>query len=192
MFRTFRIFMAAVVLLVLGTPAAAQQSLWSSTLTAGAGELIDDDDGTTTKIVGYFHLFGTDPDIGDLSDRDFELAGTTHSVEGLYQVEGEEGAVVLLFSPAAGAEDLSVVTLTLDGEELAGAAAIIDTLADQTAVIWPVTRHRWVDGQRIAVELTAPTAVPALPPAGLTLLALALAGAVMRARRRAEAIGRIA
>lgn len=185
----FRILMAAIVLLVLGAPAVAQQSLWSSTLIAGEGEL-PDDDGTTTTVVGYLHLEGTGIEIGDLSDRDFEFAGTTRSVGGLYQLE--DGAMVLLFSPPADVEDMSSVTLTLDGEELAAAAALMESMDDQTAVVWPVTGFRWVDGQRVAVELTAPTPVPALPPGGLTLLALALAAVVMRARRRTAAIGRAA
>ena len=79
----FGILMVAIVLLVLGTPAAAQQSLWSSTLTAGEGEL-PKDDGTTTTVVGYAHLEGAGIEFGDISDRDFEFARTTHSVGGLY------------------------------------------------------------------------------------------------------------
>ncbi len=180
----FRTLMAASVLLALGTPAAAQQSLWSSTLTAGQGEL-PNDDGTIDTAVGYLHLEGAGIEFGDLSDRDFELAGTTHYVRGLFQFE--DGSMFLLFSPPADAEGMKSATLTLDGEDLVGAAAVIDMMDDQMAVAWPVTGFRWVDGQCIAVELTAPTPVPALPPAGLTLLALALAGAAMRVRRRTAA-----
>ena len=100
--------------------------------------------------------------------------------------------MVFLFSPPADAEDVRSVTLTLDGEKLAGVAALIESMGDQTAVAWPVTGFRWVDGQRVAAELTASTPVPALPPAGLTLLALALTVAVMRTPRRTVAIGRAA
>ncbi len=178
----FRILMTAMVLLVLGTPAAAQQALWSSTLTAGQGEL-PNDDGTTNTAVGYMHLEGTGIEFGDLSDRDFELAGTTHYVRGLFQFE--DGAMFLLFSPPADAERMKSTTLTLGGEDLVGAAAVIDTMDDQTAVAWPVTGFRWVDGQRIAVELTAPTPVPALPPPGVVMGLVMMWLAFRRAARRA-------
>ena len=73
----FRSLAAAGVVLVVATPAAAQQSLlWSSTLTAASFE-IPVDDGLTIAYVGYVQ--GKEGRFGRLGDPDFDFRGITHA-----------------------------------------------------------------------------------------------------------------
>ena len=92
----FRSLAAAGVVLVVATPAAAQQSLlWSSTLTAASFE-IPVDDGLTIAYVGYVQ--GKEGRFGRLGDPDFDFRGITHAFRLFAQVSAT-GFITLQISP---------------------------------------------------------------------------------------------
>ena len=188
----FRSLVVAAVVLIASTPVAAQQSsLWSATLTAGEVEYPN---GSTR--VGYYDLtpiYGSSPiKGGELSDPDFDFRGTTHTF--WYFVQPDNGSVTLAFSPPPDEEDLDSLTFTADGHPLTmtaffsvGTATPDAPLKEATGVQLQFSDpgFRWTVGQRIAVGLTVPTSVPALPLAAAGLLALLLgAGASRRVAGR--------
>ena len=168
-----------VFVLVVGSPqAAAQEPLWSATMTA---ERIEDPDGGV--VVGYFH-----PDhptvpgspLGRLSDLDFDFNGTTYRVYALAQVLAQGlGPLDIHLSPLLDHHALERMTLNVDGYMLHVSDNLHlfdDEHRDLTHVVWAEPGFRWRDGQRVDVALTmAGQPVPALPLAAAGFLALLLA-----------------
>ena len=156
----FRGFVAVVVVLVVGVPAAAQESvLWSSILTAAE---MTDDEGNV--LIGY--LRSPELSFGELSDPDFDFRGTTHRFWSFAQ-ESSDGGLVAAFRPAMDPQDAYSLTFTLDGHRLAASDGFViheDLVGDElgSVIVWENTGFRWTDGQRIAVELTTSGRVPGL------------------------------
>ena len=181
MFRSLLIAVAAVAVLIVSTPAAAQESsLWSATLTVGE---IEYSSGSTA--VGYSGLSSVQA--GELSDPDFDFRGTTHTLWYFTQSTSGAGAgsVSLAFSPPLDGQDLDSLTFTADGHRLPGSDrfATYDVGGGDNQgvqIAWRDPGFRWTEGQRIAVGLTVPASVPALPLAAAGLLALLLGGGAYR------------
>ena len=156
---------------------AAQQSLWSTTLTAESFELTGDDG--PLRLVGYLWLSDFNQR-GALGDPDFDFRGTTHYVRGLFQ-DRDNWSVWLIIDPPPEAQDVRSMTLTVDGQALAVSDAPFveenDVLG--AVVAWPDPGFRWSDGQRIAAQLTtgqdggganqAPRATGSIPAQTLTV-----------------------
>ena len=153
----------------------AQQSLWSTTLTAESFELTGTD---TLRLVGYLWLSDVNQR-GALGDPDFDFRGTTHYVRGLFQ-DRDNWSVWLIIDPPPDAQDVRSMTLTVDGQALAVSEAPFveedDVLG--AVVAWPDPGLRWSDGQHIAVQLAtgedggganqAPRATGSIPAQTLT------------------------
>lgn len=185
--KRFKIAVATICWLLAGLPVAAQESVWSATMTVEERET----DGV--RVIGYSRDddYGLPADMGQLSDTDFEFGGTTFTVLGIYIAFGPTGTVfgTLIRGPRL---DAQTVTVTVDGQPLHGRDNIDaffdddDPDATKTGIVWADPGFQWGDGQRVAVELgIEERPVPALPLAGVGLLAalLALLGGV-NARRR--------
>ena len=185
--KSVKIAVAAIALLIAGTPVAAQESVWSATMTATEREV----DGA--RVIGYNRDddYGLPADMGQLSNTDFEFGGNMFTVLGIYHVADPRGTVVgfLIRGPRL---DAQTVTLTVDGQPLHGRDNIDaffdadDPDATKTGIGWSDPGLEWEDGQRVAVELSIDVRqTPALPLVGVGLLAalLALLGGV-NARRR--------
>ena len=193
-----RYLLAAVSVLVVSNSLAAQESLWSGTMTAGKDEI------NGNRVVGY-NRSPAAPVMGELSDAEFDFRGITYRVYSLLQAENNpllgEWAVLLAFSPLLDHQDLESMMLTVDGTVLhaSDSVAVADEASDDppwTALYWgdPGFRWtdgqridaeladeasddpplRWTDGQRIDAELTLAQPVPAFPLAAAGLLALLL------------------
>lgn len=155
----------------------AQQSLWSTTLTAEAFELTGD--GDTLRLVGYLWLSDFNQR-GALGDPDFDFRGTTHYVRGLF-LDRDTWTVWLIIDPPPDLQDVRSMTLTVDGQALAVSDSPYveedDVLG--AVVVWPDHGFRWSDGQRIAAQLTtgqdgggvnqAPLATGSVPGQRLTV-----------------------
>ena len=175
--------------LVVSMPVAAQESLWSGTMTAGKIETP-----LTGAIVGYNGNPGLPP-FGEISDPEFEFGGTTYRVFSLFQVERSptvEGdwAVALAFTPLLDHRELESMTLTVDAKalHLGDSLEVVDYPSDDppwTGVSWADPGFRWADGERVDAELLTAQPVPALPLAAAGLLASLLAfGAYRRVASR--------
>ena len=129
----------------------AQQSLWSTTLTAESFELTGTD---TLRLVGYLWLSDVNQR-GALGDPDFDFRGTTHYVRGLFQ-DRDNWSVWLIIDPPPDAQDVRSMTLTVDGQALAVSEApfVEEDEVLGAVVAWPDPGLRWSDGQHIAVQLT--------------------------------------
>lgn len=183
-----RSLLVAAAVLVASIPVAAQQQLWSATMTAGEIVYM-----TGTTAIGYFDvtpIFGSSSiKAGELSDIDFDFRGTTYTIWYFYQEDN--GEITLAFSPPLDEQDMDSLTFTADDHSLAVSdrkAVIAQGSGRGVQIYWPDPGFRWTVGQRIAVGLTAttPTPVPALPLAGVGLLGvlLALLGCRQRTRGR--------
>ena len=171
-----RYLLAAVSVLVVSNSLAAQESLWSGTMTAGKDEI------NGNRVVGY-NRSPAAPVMGELSDAEFDFRGITYRVYSLLQAENNpllgEWAVLLAFSPLLDHQDLESMMLTVDGTVLhaSDSVAVADEASDDppwTALYWGDPGFRWTDGQRIDAELTMAQPVPAFPLAAAGLLALLL------------------
>ncbi len=170
-----RCLLVAVSVLLVSIRVAAQEPLWSGTMTAGKDEI------NAVRIVGY-NRNPEVPAMGELGDAEFDFRGTTYRVYSLLQAENNpllrEWAVVLSFSPLLDHQDLESMTLTVDGTVLpvSDSVAVADEASDDppwTSLYWADPGFRWTDGQRIDAELTmAQQPVPALPHIAAGLLAL--------------------
>ena len=183
-----RCLLVAASVLVVSIPLAAQDSLWSGTMTAGKIETP-----LTGAVVGY-NRYPAVPTFGEMSDPEFDFGGTTYRVYVLLQVERHPTAggwsVGLVVTPLLDRRDLEFMTLTLDGIALhvSDALEVSDVPSDDppwTEVAWTDPGFRWTDGQRVDAELTMAQPVPALPLAAAGLLASLLAlGAYRRVAGR--------
>ena len=143
----FRCLLAAAAALVFSIPLAAQEPLWSATMTAGADEV----EGTTA--VGY-NRNSTGPSVGELSDPDFVFDGATHDVYTLAQFERHElgeWVVPFAFTPMLDRRELGLMMLTVDGRELRVADALVvgdnpDDSPPWSGVIWADPGFRWTEG----------------------------------------------
>lgn len=166
--------LVAAFVLVISIPLAAQESLWSGTMTAGKIETP-----LTGAIVGYNENPGLGPTFGEIRDPEFELGGTTYRVFSLFQVERSpegEWAVALAFTPLLDHRDLESITLTVDGKALhvSDTLEVVDYPSDDppwTGVTWADPGFRWADGERVVAELTMAQPVSAFPLAAAGLLA---------------------
>ena len=75
-----RYLLAAVSVLVVSNSLAAQESLWSGTMTAGKDEI------NGNRVVGY-NRSPAAPVMGELSDAEFDFRGITYRVYSLLQAE---------------------------------------------------------------------------------------------------------
>ena len=186
--KSLEIAVVAIALLFAATWVAAQESVWSATMTAEEREV----DGVAVTGYSRDDDYGLPADLGELSDTDFEFGGTTFTVLGIANVADPSGTVfaITIRGPRLDAQNL---TFTVAGQPLDGRDSIdafFDTDepdATKTGVIWADPGFEWQDGQRIAVDLSlAQQPVPALPLPAIALLTalLALLGGV-NARRRA-------
>ena len=181
--------LVAASVLVVGIPLAAQESLWSGTMTAGETET-----SLNGAVVGYSR-YPMLPAVGEISDPEFDFDGTTHRVYALLQAERHrtagEWSVAVAFSPPLDHRDLESMTLTLEGKALhvSDALAVSDVTSldpSWSEVLWTDPGFRWTDGRRVAAELTMTRPVPALPLASAGLLAsLLVLGAYRRVASRA-------
>ena len=169
-----RCLLAVGSLLLVSIPLAAQESLWSGTMTAGRGEI------NGVRLVGY-NQSSAAPVMGELSHAEFDFRGTTYRVYSLLQVENNpilgEWAVVLSFSPLLDHQDLESMTFTVNGTvlQVSDSAAVADEASDDppwTSLYWADPGFRWTDGQRIDAQLTLAQPVPVLPLVAAGLLAL--------------------
>lgn len=154
----------------------AQQSLWSTTLTAESFELTGD--GDPLRLVGYLWLSDFNQR-GALGDPDFDFRGTTHYVRGLF-LDRDNWTVWLIIDPAPDLQDVRLMTLTVDGQALAVSDSPFVEQDDVlgAVVVWPDHGFRWSDGQRVAAQLTtgqdggganqAPRAIGSIPAQTLT------------------------
>ena len=103
-----RYLLAAVSVLVVSNSLAAQESLWSGTMTAGKDEI------NGNRVVGY-NRSPAAPVMGELSDAEFDFRGITYRVYSLLQAENNpllgEWAVLLAFSPLLDHQDLESMML---------------------------------------------------------------------------------
>ena len=170
--------LAAVLTMLVSIPLEAQESLWSATMTAGKGEAVGPE-GTST-FVGYARY----PEVGKLSDADFDFRGITYGILGLVVVEppthstDAQKTVAISFTPPLDHQHLELMTLTLDGRALhvRDAYDVSDYSDDPptTTVNWIDPGLEWADGQRIDAGLTIAQQVASLPLAAAGLLALLL------------------
>ena len=179
----FRCLSTAVFVVVISIPLAAQEPLWSGTMTAERHE-----SPAVGVVVGYNGSLALLPPIGELSDHDFDLHGTMHEVAALGQIETspllEDGGVLLSLAPFPEPEDLELMTLTVDGMML-HLRDSSDLRPLQELLLWSDPGFRWTDGQTVAAALTMAQPTPALPLAAAALLALLLgAGAYRRVAGR--------
>ena len=177
--------------LVVSIPLAAQESLWSGTMTAGKIETP-----LTGAIIGHNRNPGL-PTFGEISDPEFDFGGTTYRVYSLFQVERlptGEWEVGLAFTPLLDHRDLESMTLTVDGKALhmSDTLEMVDYPSDDppwTGVAWADPGFRWADGDRVDAELTMAQPVSALPLAAAGLLASLLAfGAYRRVASRTRLV----
>ena len=179
-----------VAVLLVSTPVAAQQQVWSATMTA---EEFQFESGGVT-FVGYNDstaLYESSTIQGRLSDQDFDFRGTTHSILWVYQrTSGERaGTASIGLSPAMDQQDLESLMVTADGERLpVDFYSYVGQEEDPDASTIGIgdLGFRWTDGQHVVLELTTtlPGPVPALPLLGVWSLALLLGvGAYRRASR---------
>ena len=156
---------AVVAALVVAAPAAAQNTVWSGTMTAG---LYESPDGS---FVGYHPGI----EVGSMTDPDFEFRGVDYTVAAVTQPTGGDssGAIHFRISPAVAIEYLETMTVVSDGEALP--VSSYDNTSNSSFIRHSDPGWRWEDGQEVALELTSSTTpVPALPLAAGVLLALAL------------------
>ena len=106
----------------------AQQSLWSTTLTAESFELTGDDG--TLRLVGYLWLSDFNQR-GALGDSDFDFLGTTHYVRGLF-LDRDSWTVWLIIDPPPDLQDVRSMTLTVDGQAL----AVSDSPTSKKTTFW--------------------------------------------------------
>ena len=103
-----RYLLAAVSVLVVSNSLAAQESLWSGTMTAGKDEI------NGNRVVGY-NRSPAAPVMGELSNAEFDFRGITYRVYSLLQAENNpllgEWAVLLAFSPLLDHQDLESMML---------------------------------------------------------------------------------
>ena len=161
------------LLLLLSAAPAAAQSVWSSTLTVGS-----------PTNAGLFSGYSKQFEYGALDDADFVFDGVSYEVINLsYRVESSGLLITLSSSFVYDGWSLTVGGQTFDldqaptrNEELTGILGF--------TFVW-TTDHafdNWSDGQKVAVSLSGPQSVPALPvPAVGSLLAL-LTAIVIKAR----------
>ena len=168
----------AVVAVLMSIPVAAQQQVWSATLTAG----------TLTRgsltYYGYRNVPGASG--GELSDPDFEYGGETYTFIYIMSlstrppnqpddVGDASGPFINVFlEPPLYDPNL---TFTFNGH--AFAVADSDFMRENRGgtglqIRWNNPGIEWTDGQSVAVALTAPTSTPALPLAAAGLLAMML------------------
>ncbi len=182
MSRLFGGLIVVFVLVVGPPPAAAQEPLWSATMTAerAVGTIHDTDEEVT--LVGYVQ-----DAFGRLSDRDFDFNGATYEIRALYQFaervrEVGEGGISIHVTPPLDHHALERMTLNVDGYMLHVSDNLLLhdlNIGDLffTEVYWAEDPgFRWRDGQRVDVALAmAGQPVPALPLAAAGFLALLLA-----------------
>jgi hypothetical protein len=171
----FRSLLIAVAVLILSAPVAAQQQLWSATMT------VEETVSPAVPGVGYHDMTA-----GELSDRDFDFRGTTHTI--LFFVQRTSGSFTIGLQPAIDEDDLDSLTFTAGDHSLAGSDRdwVSPGPDGQIQISWAGDPgFRWTVGQRITVGLTTSQQVPVLPLAGAGLLALLLGvGAYRRVARR--------
>ena len=170
----------AVVAVLMSIPVAAQQQVWSATLTAG----------TLTRgsltYYGYRNVPGASGEF-ELSDPDFEYGGETYTFIYIMSlstrppnqpddVGDASGPFINVFlEPPLYDPNL---TFTFNGH--AFAVADSDFMRENRGgtglqIRWNNPGIEWTDGQSVAVALTAPTSTPALQPlAAAGLLAMML------------------
>ena len=111
------IALLVVAVLFVGTPVAAQQQLWSATMTAGE---IDYDEG----VIGVGYQVPTNGSGGgELSNKEFSFRGTTYTVGFLFQYQAGDnrpiGGIRIGVGPGLGEElDVASLTVTADGQPL--------------------------------------------------------------------------
>lgn len=181
-----RCLLVVTSVLLVGIPLAAQESLWSGTMTAEATE-----SPLFGAVVGYNRNPAILPTSGEMDDPEFDFGGTTYTVYSLVQAERhpvteDEWTIAFAITPPPG-PDLESMTLTLDGKALRmnDALELLENPSDDppwTGVAWTDPGFRWTDAQRVDAELTMAQPVPALPLAAAGLLASWL---VLAAYRRA-------
>jgi hypothetical protein len=170
----FRSLLIAVAVLILSAPVAAQQQLWSATMT------VEETVSPAVPGVGYHDMTA-----GELSDRDFDFRGTTHTI--LFFVQRTSGSFTIGLQPAIDEDDLDSLTFTAGDHSLAGSdREWVSPSGNGIQISWAGDPgFRWTVGQRITVGLTTSQQVPVLPLAGAGLLALLLGvGAYRRVARR--------
>ena len=178
------IVMLVVAMPFVSTTAAAQQQLWSATMTAGE---IDFGEGATG--VGYaapseFYTSG-----GELSNREFNLQDNTYVVNLLWQYATDRpgrpaGSIRFSVVPGLEALDAETLIVTADGQPLELDHVIRHT-SDLTLLQFVDPGFRWTVGQSVAARLIMTQSVPAFPFAAVGLLALLLgAGAYRRVAGR--------
>ena len=173
----FRSLLIAVAVLIVSAPVAAQQQLWSATMT------VEETVSPAIPGVGYWAI-GSSP-AGELSDRDFDFRGTTHTI--LFFVQRTSGSFTIGLQPAIDEDDLDSLTFTAGDHSLAGSdREWVSPTGNGIQISWAGDPgFRWTVGQRITVGLTTSQSVPVLPLAGAGLLALLLGvGAYRRVARR--------
>ena len=159
-----RSLLVAAAVLVASIPVAAQQQLWSATMTTG--EIVF---GSGTTYIGYYDLTpingSSQPKAGELSDIDFDFRGTTYTI--WYWFQQGNGNMSLAFSPPLDGQALDPLTFTADGHSLAlSDRTNAIALGDRGVQIFlPDPGFRWTAGQRIALGLTATARTPPGVPA---------------------------
>jgi hypothetical protein len=167
--------------LIVSLPAEAQTTLWSGTITTESITLP-----SGTVIVGYnaerFGEISVEPAV-------FEYDGVAYRLIELLLVKRRDEAPLLalgLYDPALGSRtflpDGRTFTLRIDEKTFSLSDARVDPRASSN-LTWDDPGLDWSGGERVSVTLTEGEApVPALPLAGVGLLALLLGVGAYRAR----------
>ena len=187
-----RCLLVVASVLAVSISLAAQESLWSGTMTAGKIEAP-----LTGAIVGY-NGNPVLPIFGEISDPEFDFGGTTYRVYSLFQAQhlptSGNWEVGLAFTPLLDHRDLESMTLTVDGKALhmSDTLEVVDYPSGDppwTGVAWADPGFRWADGERVDAELIMAQPVSALPLAAAGLLASLLGfGAYRRVASRTRLV----
>ena len=150
-----RYLLAGVSVLVVSNSLAAQESLWSGTMTAGKDEI------NGNRVVGY-NRSPAAPVMGELSDAELDFRGITYRVYSLLQAENNpllgEWAVLLAFSPLLDHQDLESMMLTVGGTVLHASDSVSHHLR------WPTKLP--TDHPRVLFQLALLGPKPQLRPTG--------------------------
>ena len=180
----FKSLVTLFLVLAVGAPAAAQEMRsWSSTLTTEEFLIPDPDPGANDDslvVIGYSNI----PLLrfGELSDRDFNVSGTTYTIKGFFQpvrafreIDPQEedliGGLFVYVSPRMDERDLNSLLFMLDGHQLAAGSGRLfnydkedldsELLAQYpgglSVIVWEDPGFGWTDRQRIAIGLNLPT-----------------------------------
>ena len=147
------VLLALAGLLALPAPAAAQTGIWSATLTAGhAGD-------AAAAATGYNKVSGT-PEIGSLTDDDFDLAGTSYSITKISQdvvPSASLDELQLRITPALG-DIAQRLTLHLGSASFALSAATVEPNGFRYA--WTSHGLTWSADDTVQARLTLSNAAP--------------------------------